>query len=196
MNCCDEKCVPNKVLIDIAVLCQEYTKIDVSCDDHITNLDEIPITLEMFKSIFYPYSENFGLNKDYVCCDEEISPYVSFLPNYRTVNCKKFYLLEQIFSNIESDLNISRNCFTAESRVELTSEILNINSLCDLNMCSVLTSLTWCNILDIINNYQTIDKKCHIKNIIPICVVSVVFKTPTPGVKNTIIRLNYRIIDI
>jgi hypothetical protein len=32
--------------------------------------------------------------------------------------------------------------------------------------------------------------------VIPICVISVVFKTPTPGVKNTIVRFNYRITDL
>jgi hypothetical protein len=27
-------------------------------------------------------------------------------------------------------------------------------------------------------------------------VISVIFKTPTPGVKNTIVRFNYRIVDL
>jgi hypothetical protein len=32
--------------------------------------------------------------------------------------------------------------------------------------------------------------------VIPICVISIIFKTPTPGVKNTVVRFNYRIIDL
>jgi hypothetical protein len=237
----------NKITIDVAVLCQEYTTIEKMCDDHIINLDEIEITKDLFQCIFYPYYENFGINKNTVCNNCSYAEYISFLPEYRTVNGKKFYLLEEIISNIESDLNISRNCFTVESLVELTNEIISINSLCDLNCCSVLSSLTWCNILEIIKNYSIINENCGCapipsvssnasvsssastsvsssastsvssssststssssssstsvgsgyakEPIIPICVISVIFKTPTPGVKNTIVRFNYRITD-
>lgn len=201
----------NKITIDVAVLCQEYTKIEKMCDDHIINLDEIEITKELFQCIFYPYYENFGINKNAVCNNCLYSPYISFLPEYRTVNGKKFYLLEEIISNIESDLNISRNCFTVESLVELTNEIISINSFCDINCCSVLASLTWCNILEIIQNYSAINDNCGgcssgststsssgsiLQPVIPICVISIIFKTPTPGVKNTIVRFNYRITDL
>ena len=150
----------NKITIDVAVLCQEYTTIEKMCDDHIINLDEIEITKDLFQCIFYPYYENFGINKNTVCNNCLYAEYISFLPKYRTVNGKKFYLLEEIISNIESDLNISRNCFTVESLVELSNEIISINSLCDLNCCSVLSSLTWCNILEIIKNYSIINENC------------------------------------
>jgi len=216
--------VCNKITIDVAVLCQEYTTIEKMCHDHIINLDEIEITKELFQCIFYPYYENFGINKNTVCNNCSYQQYISFLPEYRSVNGKKFYLLEQIISNIESDLNISRNCFTVESLVELTNEIISINSFCDLNCCSVLSSLTWCNILEIIKNYNILNENCGCSSdasssgstsssgssgstsssynsmgqqpVIPICVISVIFKTPTPGVKNTIVRFNYRIIDL
>jgi hypothetical protein len=211
--------ITNKVVIDVAVLCQEYNKIEQICNDHIINLDEIEITKELFQFIFYPYHDNFGINKKLICNNPMYTQYISFLPKYRTVNGKKFYLLEEIISNIESDLNISRNCFTVESLVELTNEILNINSICDLNCCSVLSSLTWCNILEIIKNYNMINDNCGCdtesisgsttsdsissssssiqkRPVIPICAISVIFKTPTPGVKNTIVRFNYRITDL
>lgn len=205
--------ITNRVVIDVAVLCQEYTKIDTMCHDNIINLEEILITKEVFQSIFYPYHENFGLNKDFVRNNNDILPYISFIPEFRSVHSKKFYLLEEIIANIERDLNISRNCFTKESLVELTNEIISIKSLCDINCCSVLASLSWQNILEIIKNYQLInycqcekgqesnENYCHIcKNskseIIPICVVNIIFKTPTPGVKNTIIRFNYRITNL
>jgi hypothetical protein len=194
--------ISNKITIDVAVLCQEYTTIEKMCGDHIINLDEIEITRETFQNIFYPYCENFGINKNNVSNNSFYAEYISFLPEYRTVNKKKFYLLEEIISNIESDLNISRNCFTVESLVELTNEIISVNSFCDVNCCSVLSSLTWSNILEIIQNYSIINENCSPDNpsqrgpVIPICVISIVFKTPTPGVKNTIVRFNYKIIDL
>jgi hypothetical protein len=205
--------IMNRVVIDVAVLCQEYTTIETMCHDNIINLDEILITKELFQSIFYPYHENFGLNKDFVNNNRDLSPHISFIPEFRSVNSKKFYLLEEIISNIERDLNISRNCFTKESLVELTNEIISIKSLCDINCCSVLASLSWQNILEIIKNYQLInycqcekspesdENYCQMckttkSEIIPICVVNIIFKTPTPGVKNTIIRFNYRITNL
>ena len=205
--------ITNRVVIDVAVLCQEYTAVETMCHDNIINLDEIPISKEVFQSIFYPYHDNFGLNKDFVSNNNHISSYISFIPEFRSVHSKKFYLLEEILSNIERDLNISRNCFTKETLVELTNEIISIKSLCDINCCSVLASLSWKNILEIIKNYQIINScQCtHFNNkqetycpicktskseIIPICVVNIIFKTPTPGVKNTIIRFNYRITNL
>jgi hypothetical protein len=210
-----DKCINKKILIDVAVLCQEYTTVETMCDDNIINLDEISISTECFQQIFYPYCENFGINKEYVCCNEDLYKYISFLPEYRNVCGKKFYLLEAIISNIEKDLNISRNCFTKESLVELTNEMICIKSLCDINCCSVLASLTWCNIIDIINNYKLIkicNCKCHVEKdckincgcdhtcsfceVIPILVINIIFKTPTDGVRNTIVRFNYRITNL
>jgi hypothetical protein len=193
----------NKIIIDIAVLCQEYTNIDITCKDNIINLDEIAITKEIFQSIFYPYCDNFGINKDFINNNEQILPYISIHPDFRTYNKKRFFLLEELIANIERDLNISRNCFTKESIIELTTEISSIKTLCDINCCSVLSSLTWLNILEIINNYKLVklclcnfDCHCPKYNAIPVCVLNLIFKTPTSGVKNTIIRLHYRIINL
>lgn len=188
------KSVSNKINIDVAVLCQEYTTIEKMCSDHIINLDEIAVTKEIFQTIFYPYHENFGMNKNNVINNKTLTPYISFLPENRTVDGKNFYLLEKIISNIENDLNVSRNCFTIESLVELSNEITNLHSLCDLNYCSVLSSLTWPNIVEIIKNYKLSD--ISDEPLIPICVISIIFKTPTVGVKNTIVRFNYRITNI
>jgi hypothetical protein len=208
-------CINKKVLIDVAVLCQEYTHVETMCNDNIINLDEIPISKECFQQIFYPYCENFGINKEFVCCNEDLYPFISFLPEYRSVCNNKFYLLEALITNIERNLNIPRNCFTKESLVELTNEVISIKSLCDINCCSVLASLTWCNIIEIINNYKLIkicnckchvDKECTIKcgcndscnfcDVIPILIINIIFKTPTEGVNNTIVRFNYRITDL
>lgn len=193
--------INNKIYIDIAVLCQEYNNIETICNEHIINLDEIDITKEEFQTIFYPYCDNFGINKNTVCGNPDYFPYISFLPEFRSIGRKRFYLLEEIISNIENDLNVSRNCFTKDSLVELTNEIISIKSLCDINCCSVLSSLTWENIIEIINNYRLI-KFCDCEDdknenvAIPICVINVIFKTPTCGVKNTIVRFNYRITNL
>lgn len=190
------KSFENKITIDVAVLCQEYTTIEKMSNDHIVNLDEIEVTQETFQTLFYPFGENFGLNKNNIVNNELLVSLISFLPEYRRVNGKNFYLLEKIISNLESDLNVSRNCFTVESLVELSNEITNLHSFCDLNCCSVLSSLTWPNILEIIKNYKLSDLNDPSNPIIPICIVSIIFKTPTNGVKNTIVRFNYRITDI
>lgn len=182
--------VLNKIYIDIAVLCQEYTQVNLMCNNHITNLDEIPIPISIFQSIFYPYKDNFGLNKDFLNNNKELFPYISFSSEFRTVDGQKFYLLENILSNIESDLGVSRNCFTKESLVELTHEMTNIRTLLDINCCSLLSALTWPNILEIIANYNDV----HCGQVVPVLIVNVVFKTPTEGVKDTIIRFQYKLI--
>lgn len=186
------KNITSNMVIDVAVLCHEYTELTKMCEDHIINLDDICISKEYFKQIFYPFGENFAIDKKIVNTTNFLH-YVSFLPNHRTVKGDKFYLLEYILRNLEDDLGVSRNCFTVETRVELTGEINSLHSLCDMNCCSVLASLTWSNLSDIIEKYRYVKEETP--GFIPICAVSVVFKTPTPNVKNTIIRFNYRIID-
>jgi len=172
-------------LIDIAVLCQQYSTIDVSCDNcNITILDEIEISKKDFLTIFYPHGENFGINKT-IAEEKKYNQYISF---ERTIKGKKFYLLEQIFKNIEADLNISRNCFTTSSRIELSNEFASIKSLCDMNCCSVVASLPWSHVEDILENYAST------KTIIPVFVVSISFKTPTPNVKDNVIKFHYKII--
>jgi len=180
----------NKIYIDIAVLCQEYTHVGLMCDTHITNLDEIPIPIQVFQSIFYPYKDNFGLNKDFLNNNKQLLPYISFSSEFRTTNGKKFYLLEDILSNIETDLSVSRNCFTKESLVELTNEMTNIRTLLDIKCCSLLSALTWPNVLEIIGNYSDV----YCGEVVPVLIVNVVFKTPTEGVKDTIIRFQYKLI--
>jgi hypothetical protein len=132
-----------RLTIDVAVLYQETTEIRQMCKDHITNLDDIDITEDAFRKMFYPHSENFCIDTNYINSNEELKKKVSFLPEYRSVNGKKFYLLEQILTNLETDLCVPRTCFTIDSRVELANEITGIKTLGDLNVNSVLSSLTW-----------------------------------------------------
>lgn len=176
-------------LIDIAVLCQQYSAIDITCDNNnVTILDDIEINKNDFMKLFYPHGENFGINKT-IAENPNYNHYLSFQSIHRTVKGNKFFLLEQIFKNIESDLNISRNCFTTSSRIELSNEFSSIKSLCDMNCCSVVSSLPWSNVEDIIHNYSINENK----KINPIFVVSICFKTPTPNVKDNVIQFHYKI---
>jgi hypothetical protein len=179
----------NKIYIDVAVIHEEYNKIEVNTDYHIIDLDEICVSMELFQMMFYPYKEQFGINRDFFKTNSLIS-LISFSGDFRTKNGKKFYLLEELLGNIENDLCISRNCFTKDSLVELTNEITIIKSILDIKCCSVLSSLTWSNILDIINNYKSIKEY---SKTIPVLIINIVFHTPTPGVKDTIIRFMYKI---
>ena len=181
----------NTYLVDVAVLCQQFSEVDISCDNsNITILDEIEITKDIFLNIFYPHGENFGINKT-IAQDEQYNHFISF--ENRTVKGNRFFLLEQILSNLETDLNISRNCFTTSSRIELVNEFSSLKSLCDLNCCSVVASLPWTNVEFILKNYEVHKEK---QNIIPIFVISIGFKTPTPNVKDNVIKFHYKIIQI
>jgi hypothetical protein len=192
INLCNANNLSNAINIDVAYICQEYTPIELVCNkDHIIELDEISITEENFKTIFYPYGENFGLDKK-AGCNPEIFPYVTFLPKWRTVDTKPFVLLDYIIMNIEADLNVDRNCFTTSSLIELSKELSSIKSLYDINCCSVVASLTWSNILNIIrNNYECNKTLNYFMD--TILIISIVFKTPNIGILPTTIKFKYRV---
>jgi hypothetical protein len=184
--------ISDTIILDIAVLCQEYSPIEVVCNNnHIIELDEILITEDIFRQIFYPYGENFGIDKN-ICCNARFFPYITFLPPYRTINIgQPFSLLEQIILNIENDLNVTRNCFVTCTLIELSKELSNIKSLCDINCCSILCSLPWSNILNIIrNDYLSRDPANPLRQ--TILVISVIFKTPNTSILPTIIKFKYR----
>jgi hypothetical protein len=183
----------NKIYIDVAVIHEDYNKIEVKCDYHTVDLDEISIPIELFQSMFYPYKDQFGINRDFFIKNDDILSFISFSSERRTVKGKKFYLLEELLGNIETDLCISRNCFTKESLVALTNEITLIKTLLDIKCCSVLSALSWENILDIINNYKYIKETTKP---IPVLIVNIVFHTPTCGVKDTLVRFMYKITNM
>ena len=180
------------IVIDVAIMSQEHTKIEViSNSNHVVYLDEISITQNQFKQIFYPFGEIFGLDGKKRNSYENLS-FVTFTSPYRTVDNSTFSLLEQIISNLEEDLNVSRNCFTTYSLMELTNEISNIKTLYDLPVTSLISSLTWSNILSLLDDY-TLTKNLSNSLLQPLFVVNVVFKTPNSTVKPTMIKFNYRI---
>ena len=95
--------------------------------------------------------------------------------------------------------------------IDLTNDLSKIKSLSDINCCSVLSSLPWSVITNLLEDYHLAnhqssfdgEEKTNLENIIQekeskkirpnqlIFVISVVFKTPTQGVKNTVIRFPY-----
>jgi len=187
-------CKNSNIVMDVAVLCQEYSNIDVTCNNnHVINLDEIEISAEKFKHIFYPYGENFGIDCN-KCNTVHDFFYITFLTPYRKINGEPFSLLEQIIKHIEEDLNVSRNCFTTCSLIELSNDLSRIKTLCDINCCSLLCSLTWSNIMSMLKDYHLADNT--VTYVRPLFVVNVVFKTPNPNVKPTTVKFNYRISHI
>jgi hypothetical protein len=183
----------SNLILDVAVLCQEYSPVEINCNNsHIVNLDEISISEDTFRNIFYPYGENFGIDPKKSCVNDFF--YITFLAPYRKVDCKPFYLLEEIIKNTEEDLNVSRNCFTTCSLTDLRNDLLKIKSLCDLNCCSLSCSLTWSNIITMMRDYSLVNN--YPKNIRPLFVVNVIFKSPNPCVKPTVVKFNYRVHSI
>lgn len=178
--------------IDFAVLCQEIQKVDLDCNkSHFIHLDEILISTKQFRDIFYNTGENFGLNKAFALQPNNL-PFISFSQEDRTENGSRFYLMDRIIQNLEVDLNVTRNCFTPETRVELAKELSGLKSLCDISCCSVVASLQWKNIEDLLKEHSKFHDN---KKITPFLCLSVIFRTPTEGTKDTVVRFTYKIID-
>jgi hypothetical protein len=152
-----EEKIKNAITIDIAALCMEFTKLDKICDDQIIDLDPIYISITRFKVIYFPQGETFGLDKK-IALKEDMIPYISFQHEYRTVKGEKFVLIEYILRSIENTMNISRNCFTSDTLIELNNEIGTLKTLCDIPCCSVLASLTWSTLEETMKTYKSIQK--------------------------------------
>jgi hypothetical protein len=182
----------NTLLLDVAVLSHEYrTPIEiVSGDSHITELDDILIPLEIFKTLFFPHGENFCINK---VPNPEFVKFITFLPPWRSVNLgQPFSLLELVISNIETDLGVTRNCFETCSLIDLSKEFSNIKSLCDIKFCNNACTLTWDNILNIIRTEAVNRDKLNPLNQ-TILVINVIFQTSNPNIFLTVVKFKYRI---
>ena len=89
-----------RTIIDVAVLCQEFANIEINCDNNnVITLDEIDISKKDFCSIFYPSGETFGINNE-VSLNGRLVPYISFQPAHRSIEGKRFILLETILKNL------------------------------------------------------------------------------------------------
>ena len=60
---------PGEIFDDsVTTLCQEISKVETMCDKYnVIELDEILIKMEQFKTLFFPYGENFGINPPALC---------------------------------------------------------------------------------------------------------------------------------
>jgi hypothetical protein len=187
------------ILLDVAFMSQEFTQIHIAgIDNHIIELDEIPVTTILFKLLFYPHGENFELNNQLAALtnnNQNIISYISFLPCYRTINCEPFSLLEQVIAYIEKDLCVSRNCFTTNTLIELSKELSEIKTLNNICWSSIAHTLSWSDIINIIKNEK--DSRA-IANPLrhALLVISVVFKNPNPNILPIIIKFRYKIENI
>jgi hypothetical protein len=177
--------------LDVAMLSQDYSSLVLyDIKQHTIELDEIIITTNDFKKIFYSYGEQFGIN-DSILKNPTLYGYISFSPPYRTIEGgKPFSLLEKMITNIELDLNVGRNSFSRNSFIEFSKEITNIKTLAHINCCNILASLSWPNIVSIIKN-DYITRQIPLTEVV--LVVSVVFKTPNPSIQPNTVKFNYRI---
>lgn len=180
-----EKAIKTTITVDIAALSMEFTKLKKMCDDEIIDLDDIYISKANFQRLFYPQGETFGIDKK-IGTSESMFPFISFLHTYRTIKGQPFNLLESIIRSIENTMNISRQCFTADTMIELNNELGTLKSICDIPCCSVLASLPWSALMDTMNTYKSIQKEEFVLH----CRLSVFFKSPSIE-EAIVVRFNY-----
>jgi hypothetical protein len=176
--------------INIAYVCQKYSDFRLIENNNIPiQLKPIPICLGTFKYLFYE-NESFGINQ-HACNNPVLFPYVSLLPN----DCKKidetpFSLVHEIYANIEECLNITMEAIEPASRIILNKEISSIKTLCQLHCQSLVNSLRWCDIMNMVltdPNYN-VDKTLNLS-------ITLVFVSSTQDVKNVVVVFNYSITD-
>jgi hypothetical protein len=186
------------LLLDIAFMQKDFSPVELTCtDNHIIELDEIPINITTFKQLFYPRGENFGIDSSLLSAtassDPSILRFITFSPPFRTINNgEPFSLLEQILLNIETDLNVTRNCFATNTLIELSKELSSIKTLNDIKFSDSQCSLTWTNVTNIIKHEYINRSSTNPLNRV-ILVISVIFKTQNTLILPTIIKFKYRI---
>ena len=186
----------NTFILDFAVLSQSYPSVKVDeIPSHIIELDEIRISINDFKYIFYPYGNVFGINLKNVKGNPKYFPYITFLPPFRKFNGENFSLLNSLVLNIENDLGVTKNCFTTSSFIEFSKEIISLKTLCDLDCCSVISSLSWDDIVSIISNENKTRNETKVPYEYLELVLSIIFTTPNKKILETVVKFRY-IIDI
>jgi hypothetical protein len=89
-------------------------------------------------------------------------------------------------------MNISRQCFTSDTMIELNNEIGTLKSICDINCCCVLASLPWSTLMETLNTYKSIQNANNQEEIILHCRVSILFKSVSIE-SPIVVRFNYMI---
>ena len=178
-----------RFILDIAYLKKDLEKtIKLDTNYHTLQLDPICIDEHTFKQIFYQ-SDNFGIHNT----DEELCQYITFCTPWRTVYGRGFSLLDTIISNLEEDLNVTRNCFTTESLLELSKEISNITTLCDIPLFNAVT-LSWPQILQRIREKYINTSYANKFDKVEL-IITIVFKVRMEDTLATHVKFTY-IIDV
>jgi len=188
-------------IIDVAALGHAMSPIELKEEAHVVELDDIPISSLTFRRIFYALDgEVFNLNGNLCISDDknEFKKLISFSPQDRSVNNIRFNLLNTIFGHLEEDLEVPRECFDLTCRMELERELACIDSICDINSCSVLTSLSWYEVQKLLlsQGASRSGKDPDGNPIYHVLKISIIFKNPNREVKDTIIKFRYLIGDI
>lgn len=179
--------VPSPFQLPIAVIRQDYSEIIQNPPlESVISLDPIDITEDQFKLIFYQ-NDSFYINPQ-AGLNSTLIPLISFSSLNRKVNNTPFYLLNAIIDHIESQLNIHKNMFSTISLIALNKDINSLQTLCDLNMSNITTSLKWSEIVTAIRNEFHDPTLVKADVILTVCVV---FVTPTQGVKPLTVNFNY-----
>jgi len=173
--------------VDVAVISHNYATMNLnSSTDHVTDFDAISIDEATFKSIFYT-APTFSI-APLTASNSVLFPYISLMPQHRTVAGASFYLLETIYENLETDLHMSRMSFSAGSKIALNKNITKMTSLCSLRISNVVSSLSWSEIIDtIVSTYDVVG----LTSVAVTLIISIILASPTPNVFPTILHFNY-----
>ena len=181
--------------IDVAVINQVLDTVSIrSISQHSIYLDKIPITSNLFQTIFYGTGNKFALNPSNKS-NPQYLPYISLKGSDRTISGDKFSLVNTIYDNLEKDLNVTRDMFEPSSTLALNYTLSNLLTLHDISNGVPLVALDWSNILNIVQevyNGSISDSNSPPSSIDVNLVVSVVFTTPTLGTNPTVIKFIYK----
>lgn len=179
--------------IDIAIVGQLLASVEHRDNYHIIELDNIQVTKELFKAVFFYHdNENFAIIPNVQSNDETIENIISFESKYRTYdNGVKFNLLHSMFGFMEKDLNVKRDCFDTCCKMELEKQLSMFKNLCDIDICNVLCSLKWSEIIQILNSKGAKSKDKNGNKIPHLLKINIVFKNPNTNIKDIIVKFNY-----
>lgn len=188
----DESNIP----INIAVICQKYSNIELIDENPPIQLLPISITLNLFKYIFYE-NDSFNINP-IVCNNLSLFNYISLLPGpsgysengigrYKA-DMTPFSLVNEINDNITNCLSIGLDQIDPTSRIVLNKEVSTIKSLCNLHCQSVVNSLRWTDILNLVLASPTYDYSKTLR-----LTIELIFVSNTEGVSNLTVLVVYDI---
>jgi len=182
--------------INIAVFCQKYSNFELINDNPPMQLLTIPITANLFRYIFYE-NDTFNINPS-VCNNPSLFNYISLLPGptgyadngigrYKA-NTIPFSLVGEIKNTITSSLSIGLEQIDPTSLIILNKEISSIKSLCNLHCQSMVNSLRWSDITNLVLADPTYDysKTLNLS-------IELIFVSNTEGVSNLAVIVNYNI---